>query len=97
MLAKLFLSICVVFLTIQKPVIGVGTRYFDRSVIGGVNAEPGEAKFQVQVRMNYLRKHSILFYSWTTEETTGFCGGSLLDSTTVITAAHCTELPKYVS
>jgi len=47
----------------------------DNKIVGGVEAVPGEFPWQVAVRIDGMY----------------FCGGSLIDSTHVLTAAHCTD------
>jgi len=50
----------------------------EEKIVGGVEAIPHEFPWQVS-----LRRKSDNFH---------FCGGSVLDASTVITAAHCTEI-----
>jgi len=55
----------------------------EEKIVGGSEAVPHSIPWQVS-----LRRKSDNFH---------FCGGSLLDPTTVITAAHCTEIWDYAS
>jgi len=48
-------------------------------VIGGVDAAPGEAPFQAQIHIRSVMSGGISFT----------CGGSLINSRTVLSAAHC--------
>ncbi|XWW94261.1 hypothetical protein V2A60_002204 [Cordyceps javanica] len=59
---------------ILLPANLVSSATVDKRIVGGVAAEEGEIKFIVSIR---------------DETGSHMCGGSLLDSTTVLTAAHC--------
>lgn len=52
-----------------------GTTSAQNKIVGGVEAVPGEFPWQVAIRIDGMY----------------FCGGSLIDSTHVLTAAHCTD------
>ncbi|KID95677.1 trypsin-like protease, partial [Metarhizium majus ARSEF 297] len=62
-------------LTITLCAASVSAASSNKRIIGGEDAKDGEFPFIVSIISN--RHHP-------------FCGGSLLDSTTVLTAAHCT-------
>lgn len=61
-------------LTIALCAASASAANINKRIIGGEDAKDGEFPFIVSILSN--RDHP-------------FCGGSLLDSTTVLTAAHC--------
>lgn len=53
----------------------IGIGVPESKIVGGDNASPGQFPYQVSLRKN--KSH--------------FCGGSIIDSRTILTAAHCVE------
>lgn len=64
----------------------VAGKAIDRRIVGGEDAEEGQ--FPSIVRVYPMVR--------TSRYNRSFCGGALLDSTTVLTAAHCFDLPSAV-
>ena len=58
-----------------------GVNNLRHRVVGGVDAEKGEVPWQVQIK----------YFSKITNKYRHLCGGSLLSSDTVLTAAHCID------
>jgi secreted trypsin-like serine protease len=60
----------------DPPKCSCGIPFSKRRIIGGVPAKPNQYPWQVALLSSQFSSHS-------------FCGGSLLSSDTVLTAAHC--------
>lgn len=77
----LLLVICVAITTAQPNYDGIDLQDSDLTIepriVGGKDAIEGQFPYQVSLRTRFLRQH--------------FCGGSIISSYFILTAAHCTQ------
>lgn len=65
---QLVTIVCLCVLSAQSALV-------EERIVGGTDASPGEASYQVSLQIN--QKHS--------------CGGSILSNDWILTAAHCVK------
>lgn len=83
-------TINIIFLALYVVVAVADTKFdifeMDPRIVGGEDAEVGQFPYQVSLRSTLSRSH--------------FCGGSILSSRFILTAAHCSQgyngKPQYV-
>ncbi|KAJ4990925.1 trypsin A chain (extracellular trypsin protease) [Stagonosporopsis vannaccii] len=78
MATKLILAVLAIPTMLCTALNTVPARNSTNRIIGGVTAQKGDFPFTVSLQLMRGARH--------------FCAGSLLDSTTVLTAAHCLHL-----
>lgn len=87
---SVLLAVCVVLATAETKYDEFGFAedgsMINPRVVGGQKAEKGQFPYQVSLRTRITRQH--------------FCGGSIISSRFILTAAHCTEglhsLPAFI-
>lgn len=82
----IILVLCVVYAAANIEFITNLENEVENRIVGGENAKKGQFPYQISLRHVLYRQH--------------FCGGSILNSRFLITAAHCTgglhSNPRYV-
>ena len=80
------LIILIAFLAVAaatKPYLGFPTPFLDSRIVGGSEAQPGSAPWQVSLQWGFMSFQH-------------FCGGSIINSQWIVTAGHCVlAVPSY--
>lgn len=77
----ILLAVCIAFAAADSNYGEFGSSDIESAlesrIVGGQNAEDGQFPYQVSLRTRFLRQH--------------FCGGSIISSRFILSAAHCTQ------